>query len=282
MFEINRIYIRRELHDNYGGNRQGGIANCANHPLIFIFTGKSGVSHGYEDGWSEDNYFYYTGEGQKGDMSFKRGNKSILDHVKNNKEIHLFESQGKGKLKYIDEFKLVDYNYFRTPDTEGIDRKAIKFKLISASGKSKSPSGSLHLAKDINIPEVTERKGLVTSRVGQGYYRKRLLEKWNNKCAVSGCSITEILIASHIVPWKSATDKERLDPENGILLSPVYDALFDKYFISFDSNGEIIISNILSDDDCKMLGVTKNEKIKGLSKGNLEYLKEHRQLLKQI
>ena len=46
MFEINKLYRRSELHDQYGGNRQGGIANCANHPIIFIFTGKSGKGHG--------------------------------------------------------------------------------------------------------------------------------------------------------------------------------------------------------------------------------------------
>jgi 5-methylcytosine-specific restriction enzyme A len=56
MFKIGEIYRRRELHDNYGGNRQGGISNCANHPMIFIFTGKSGKLHGYEDGWDDHNY----------------------------------------------------------------------------------------------------------------------------------------------------------------------------------------------------------------------------------
>jgi len=76
MFEKGNLYIRRELHDKYGGNRQGGISNCAKYPFIFVFTGKAGKYHGYEDGWSEDGYFHYTGEGQKGDMTFTKGNKA--------------------------------------------------------------------------------------------------------------------------------------------------------------------------------------------------------------
>ena len=57
----------------------------------------------------------------------------------------------------------------------------------------------------------------------------------------TNCSILKILIASHIVPWKEASDNERLDVENGILLSPTIDALFDKHLISFNDDGSIII-----------------------------------------
>ena len=80
-----------------------------------------------------------------------------------------------------------------------------------------------------------QRKWLVTSRIGQGYYRQQIIEKWNGKCAVSKTDILPILIASHIVPWSESNDDERLDVENGILLLPFYDALFDKYLISFDA-----------------------------------------------
>ena len=222
------------MHDKYGGNRQGGISNCAKYPFIFVFTGKAGKYHGYEDGWSEDGYFHYTGEGQKGDMTFTKGNKALLKHEENGKKLYLFENQSKGNWKFIDELKLIDYDIFDTPDTTGNIRKGIKFKFLSTSGNPASLDDTTFVqSKNINIPETTERVGLVLSRVGQGYFRKQLIDRWNGKCAVSGCSISKILIASHIVPWSEANDKERLDVDNGILLSPTLDALFDKHLISF-------------------------------------------------
>jgi len=280
MFEKGNIYIRRELHDQYGGNRQGGISNCANHPFIFVFTAKAGKSHGYEDGWSEDGYFHYTGEGQKGDMTFTKGNKAILNHEENEKKLYLFENQTKGQWKFIDELKLVDYDMFYTPDTNGKQRKGIKFKFMSISGKPASIDETATVqTKNINRPEITERIGLVTSRVGQGYFRKQLIDKWNTKCAVTGCSISKILIASHIVPWSESTDHERLDVDNGILLSPTIDALFDKHLISFKNDGSIIIGLSVSNKQVDILGISKDMHIE-VSEGMKKYLERHRKNLK--
>lgn len=278
MFEKDKVYIRRELHDKYGGNRQGGISNCKNQQFIFVFTGKAGKSHGYEDGWSEDGYFYYTGEGQKGDMTFSKGNKALLKHDENNKKLYLFENQSKGNWKFIDELKLVDYNLFITPDTTGKQRKGIKFKFISISGNPASIKNRPVQTKNINIPEITERVGLVTSRVGQGYFRKQLIEKWNAKCAVTGCSISKVLIASHIVPWSEASDHERLDVDNGILLSPTIDALFDKHLISFEDEGTIVIGGALTKKELDILGVSKDMRLQ-VSKGMKKYLSRHRENL---
>jgi 5-methylcytosine-specific restriction protein A len=278
MFEKGKLYIRRELHDNYGGNRQGGISNCAKHPFIFVFTGKAGKSHGYEDGWSDDGYFLYTGEGQNGDMTFTKGNKALLNHEKNDKKLYLFENQSKGQWKFIDELRLVDYDIFVTPDTNGKQRKGIKFKFISISG---SPASIKHITtkgKNINTPGVTERVGLVTSRVGQGFFRKQLIDKWNSKCAVTACSILEILIASHIVPWSKATDHERLDVDNGILLSPTIDALFDKHLISFNDDGSIIIGASIHKEEIDVLGVSDDMCIE-VSQGMKKYLAKHREEL---
>lgn len=131
-----------------------------------------------------------------------------------------------------------------------------------------------------NIPTETERKGLVTSRVGQGAYRKSILFRWNFRCAVTNYAKQEILIASHIVPWKDASNEERLDVANGILLSPTYDALFDQHLISFENSGKIIISNMLEKSSYQQIKVSGEEKIKNLSSENFSYLERHRQLLK--
>ena len=127
-------------------------------------------------------------------------------------------------------------------------------------------------------PNKTERKGLVTSRVGQGFYRQELIKKFDNKCAVTGINVEEILIASHIVPWRHSNDEERLDVDNGILLSPLYDSLFDKNLISFEDNGKIIISEKVQDKELISL-INFNAKIK-ISEGMKKYLNEHRSKLR--
>ncbi|WP_299149815.1 HNH endonuclease signature motif containing protein [uncultured Dokdonia sp.] len=129
------------------------------------------------------------------------------------------------------------------------------------------------------IPDVTSRKGLVTSRVGQGEYRRKILKRWNNQCAITKSNLTEVLIASHIIPWRESNNEERLDVDNGILLSPIYDALFDKYYISFKNNGEIILSNVYPKEDYIKLGIMGTEKILNLSVGNKNYLERHREKL---
>jgi predicted restriction endonuclease len=138
-------------------------------------------------------------------------------------------------------------------------------------------------AKDVwavrNMPNETERKGLVTSRVGQGAYRKSILYRWNFKCAVTNYNKHEILIASHIIPWKDSTNEERLDVGNGILLSPTYDALFDKALISFENNGKNILPDSLFKTNYEDLGVTGKEFIHNLSSDNRVYLERHRRFL---
>ena len=153
--------------------------------------------------------------------------------------------------------------------------KPIRTK-VSMKGKP-----STRRIKTYKKPNVTERSGLVTSRVGQGYYRQEILKKWNNKCGVTGISIKEILISSHIVPWSKSNEDERLDPENGILLSPNIDSLFDRHLISFKDSGKIIISNKLSSSEIDKLGVNSQMKLSHVSNGMKKYLSRHRKELKK-
>src|SRR4051812_21567862 len=91
-FEPGGIYNRiRHIHDVYGGQRQGGISTPRLAPLIFLFTGETGDQYGYRDGPRADGIFAYTGEGQIGDMEFVRGNLAIRDHVKDGRDLLLFE-----------------------------------------------------------------------------------------------------------------------------------------------------------------------------------------------
>lgn len=285
-FIQNKIYKRTVIQDRYGGSRQGGIAPCASFPYIFIFSGDAGHQHGYKDQWENDNVFSYTGEGQVNDMAFIRGNLALRDHIKNGRRVFLFIYVAKGLVRFESELEIVDFDFFQGPDREGKQRTAIKFffKRIGKELNYPLGQGLLKAAErkhvyEINIPNETERKGLVTSRVGQGAYRKSILFRWDFKCAVTNYSKNEILIASHIVPWKGSTNDERLDVNNGILLSPTYDALFDKHLISFENNGKIIFSNSLLKSNYNEIGITGKELIKNFSTDNYTYLERHRELL---
>lgn len=127
----------------------------------------------------------------------------------------------------------------------------------------------------IKAPSTT-KLALIESRKGQGKYRDDLIKYWDGKCAVTGCNLTDILIASHIKPWKVANNYERLDQSNGLLLSPNYDKLFDKGYISFDENGKVILSKKLDSNTINLFGIQSFMTLnKRPTKGNIEYLKYH-------
>ncbi len=130
-------------------------------------------------------------------------------------------------------------------------------------------------------PEQTERKGLVTSRVGQGYYRQQVINKWKGKCPLSGIDVLPILISSHIVPWSESNDEERLDVDNGILLSPNVDALFDRHLISFDDNGGLLISKNLSIDNIGNFDLLSFPTLE-INENMLKYIKRHRSKFLEI
>lgn len=104
----------------------------------------------------------------------------------------------------------------------------------------------------------TEKEAIIKARVGQGRFRQQLLEKYHNKCIVAGIDDLNLLIASHIKPWRSATNNERISSENGLLLSPIYDKMFDLGLISFDYDMRIIISNKLSDTNINLINIDCN------------------------
>jgi 5-methylcytosine-specific restriction protein A len=288
-FIPNQIYNRRvDIHARYGGNWQSGICPASNFPYIFIFSGKSGHQHGYKDGWDNPNIFSYTGEGQAGDMKFTRGNLALRDHIKNGKRVFLFESESRGLVKFISELEFFDVDYFETHDTKQNLRIGIKFFFKKKGVYLPVQPDAFKLNNVLidpqadygfKLPNETERKGLVTSRVGQGAYRKRIIHRWEYQCAVTGFNKLDVLIASHILPWSQANNEERLDVHNGILLSPTYDALFDKHLISFDIKGKIILSDQIETNAFKKIGVTGFESIKNLSQYNLLYLEKHREKL---
>ena len=121
---------------------------------------------------------------------------------------------------------------------------------------------------------------IVKYRLNQGKFRKILLNYWNSSCAVSGLNDERLLIASHILPWSKSTNNQKGDPFNGLLLSVVWDSLFDKGLISFDDEGKAILER-LTDDVIYCLGLKTDQQVidaKKLTNEHKQYLKMHRML----
>ncbi|MEM6820316.1 MAG: HNH endonuclease [Verrucomicrobiota bacterium] len=276
--EVGEVYKRTDIQDHFGGQRQGGISTPKNAAVVMIFSSEAGENYGYEDGWVDPSTFRYTGEGQVGDMQWRGGNSAIRDHEKNGRRLLLFQYVRKAYVRFEGEMRCVEYESFLTPDRNGKQRDALRFileRVNDRSEKGTQGSGPFRYRK----PNRTERQGLVTSRVGQGYYRQQILEKFDGQCAVTGCGIQEILIASHILAWRQSSEEDRLDVENGILLSPNYDALFDRHLISFQDDGSIILSKLLTDHEIDAVGINRKAAIT-VTDGMKPFLSLHRKALR--
>lgn len=127
----------------------------------------------------------------------------------------------------------------------------------------------------------TEVERLVRQRVGQSKFRDALLDYWGGACAVTGVAIPEVLRASHAKPWaECASDAERLDVFNGFLLSANLDALFDRFLISFDDQGVLVVSPALIGADLLSLGILPNMKLRWINTLHKPFLALHRARLK--
>ncbi len=139
-------------------------------------------------------------------------------------------------------------------------------------------STKLAIELDDEIGEVAsegiEKEAIVKVRVNQGVFRELLLKKYS-KCCLCGVSERKLLIASHIKPWSECKPEERLDVNNGFLMCPNHDRLFDQGLISFDDQGKIIISDSLSQIDAVFMNVNTDMKI-GVNEVNRKYLNYHR------
>ena len=121
-----------------------------------------------------------------------------------------------------------------------------------------------------------ERISIMKSRIGQGDFREKLIGFWKG-CSITGCQLTDILIASHIKPWRIANNQERLDTFNGLLLLPNYDKLFDKGYISFDFKGRIIFSTFFPESDRALLRIEKDTHLIFVSDNHKPFLAYHNQ-----
>lgn len=222
------------------------------------------------------------------DMCYNRTNYANLGSFAD--DILLFVYEGR------DQFRIVGEQY---PYTGEIIRKVKKTgeeiilgewvngELVSwNAGK---PVDSKQFTAELNdefneINEIIDEAGQIgldkmataKVRVNQSLFRNRLLCRYQ-KCCISGCGVSEkqLLVASHIKPWCEAEPDERTNVNNGLLLCPNHDKLFDEKWISFDDNGHIIISDRLSANDQMFMNVNPNMSIT-VTEQMRPFLKHHR------
>lgn len=126
--------------------------------------------------------------------------------------------------------------------------------------------------------EATTKAAIIQARRGQGLFRQRVMQV-ERRCRITGVDVPAHLRASHCKPWRDATNDERLNGENGLLLTPDADHLFDRGFISFDDNGDLLVSPVAHVESLVRMGVDPSaiSNVGVFSSGQKSFLGFHRE-----
>ncbi len=124
----------------------------------------------------------------------------------------------------------------------------------------------------------TEREALIVARRGQGLFKQRVMQV-ENRCRITGVTNPIHLRASHCKPWRDSSNEERINGENGLLLTPTMDHLFDRGFISFEDSGLLIVSPVAHPPSLNLMGVATDHLINvgTFTQGQRQFLDYHRE-----
>ena len=194
-------------------------------------------------------------------------NKKVKLGIKRSKTI---KKNGESYLRLYnieDTKKLIDYVF----------NQKLGLNLTTHSHPISAETDNLYELMDELDLSKENKKRLSSYRDGQQKFRDELLKKWGYQCAVTGLYHPNILKASHIKPYRDCNKNEAYDVDNGILLSPNIDTLFDQFLISFENDGSIILGNSFTTEEYLTLGVSKKMKLNIVTEGMKKYLKEHQE-----
>ena len=129
---------------------------------------------------------------------------------------------------------------------------------------------------DVTVPE-TNREAIIRARRGQGLFKQRVM-RIETRCRITGVDNLNHLLASHCKPWRDSTNEERLNGENGLLLTPSIDHLFDRGFIGFEDSGNLIISPVAHRPSLQKMGVETKQatNVGSFTEGQRQFLEFHR------
>lgn len=183
------------------------------------------------------------------------------------------------KIPYdVDEFKYV-MDYFLRYDENWLNRETetvIETAEQENVLKAQLDNSVDEIDKEIETKQLQgeEREALIKVRVNQSAFRKLLMRRYT-RCCLCDVDDESLLVASHIKPWAKSSHTEKVDVNNGLLLCPNHDKLFDRGYISFDNGGHIVISDELS-KNCAISMNIKNDMQIELSNDNIKYMEYHR------
>ncbi len=177
---------RVELHQRYGGRRQGGISPSKQSRNVFLFTDQArGALHGYiYDGLNEDGLYHYTGEGQFEDQRMVQGNRAVRDHQAEGRALHLFDANA-GSATYMGEFEYVDHYTADAPETDnGPIRSVIVFRLRRLSGDSRLAPSRAEPLSGKSVKEVPVERQLTERMMIEPTHEPYLAERREQKLVI--------------------------------------------------------------------------------------------------
>ena len=266
---VGDFYSRNKLADLWGYDGYQAISRGVITPkktnivVLFVTMEKQSSLTQYSD-YISDDYLYWEGEEKGG------SNQRIINSGLNKDSIHLFY-----RHRHHQDFEYKGLVIMETFVLSEIGPAKFVFKITGSSNPI-----DLYSLDNYSYGSYigsTQRLSLQLSRIGHGEFRINLLNLWKG-CAITGVAFPEILRASHIKPWKNSDNLDRLNPYNGFLLSPKYDALFDKGFISFADNGAMLISKQV-ETYSNVLHLSTDMKLRKIYSKNLPFLEYHRDVL---
>ena len=143
---------------------------------------------------------------------------------------------------------------------------------LKESIENDSKSELLSIIQEAKL-DATSKQGQIQMRLGQHRFRRMVIGRWQGCCAITGVDI--LVDAAHIKPWRNASNFDRINPYNGIALSPLYHRAFDLHYISIGDDGSILVSEKFRERLLRM-GMDLSGKILGLTEDHQPYLEYHR------
>jgi putative restriction endonuclease len=238
----------------------------ANLIILFVTKEKQSSATQYKD-FIQGTKLFWEGEEKHG------SDQRIINTGNNNDEIYLFyRDVHHSPFIYYGRLYLTNYSIKIDKPSEFV------FQIVFfTSGDDRTELIEIeeeNKIKEMPIPD-TEKEQLIKARRGQGKFRANL-ELVETKCRLTGVNFKPLLVASHIKPWKDSTNEEKLDGNNGLLLSPHVDKLFDKGYISFSDDGEVLCNNDEIKEIMKAWGLDITRPLGTFNNNQKIYLNYHR------
>lgn len=127
------------------------------------------------------------------------------------------------------------------------EKLAYESEAIIAKLQSQQIENTIDIDLD-NLPQGAERERMIKGRVNQNFFRSVILASYNQKCCITGLSLPDLLVASHIIPWHQ-NEELRLNPGNGLCLNALHDKAFDRGLITVSPDYKIIVSSKIQESD---------------------------------